>query len=227
MAYPYQQRNNFGGRYNNHHGIRANQFIRAREVYVIDADGKPAGNMQTLDAINLAKRSGLDLVEVSPNANPPVCKILDFGKYRYEQSKREKGVKKNTGASKLKELSLKMNIAANDYEIKMRRAEGFMWKGMKVKFEMKLRGRENLHKDIAEEIMRKIAVDLASVSVADQEPKVVGRSIILMLSPLPLHKRTRKYTHEDMEEIEEEEDDETEDSESAETAPTLVEQKKG
>jgi len=164
--------------------------------------------MSTIDALNLAKRSGLDLVEVSPNANPPVCKVLDFGKYRYEQAKRDKGVKKKTVASKLKELGLHMNVAENDYLIKMRQAEGFMWKGMKVKFTLMLRGRENLHKDLAENLMKKVASDLLHVGIADQDPKVIGKSITLMLSPHPLHKRTRKYTQEDVEEDEEEEQDE-------------------
>jgi len=213
VSYPY--RNNYGSRQNHHHGPRANNFIRAREVYVIDADGKPAGTMPTLDAISLAKRAGLDLVEVSPNANPPVCKIINFGKYRYEQAKRDKGVKKKTGASKLKEIGLKMSIAPNDYEIKMRHAEGFMWKGMKVKFTLMLRGRENLHKDLAEDLMKKVINDLIHVGVADQNPKVVGKSITLMLSPHPLHKRTRKFTHEDVEEIEE--DDENDEANEAET----------
>ena len=167
---------------------------------MIGSDGKPLGNMSTLDGIAAARREGLDLVEISPNANPPVCKIADRGKMQYEQAKKEKDSKKTSGASKatkLKEMQFHLNIDPHDYGIKLKRAEGFMWKGMKVKFSLYLRGRENLHKNLAEDLMRKVRSDMAHIGVADQDPKLVGKSIGMMLAPLPLHKRTRRFTEED------------------------------
>jgi len=203
------------GRYSNH-TQRANNFIRAREVYVIGPDGKPLGNMPTTDALVQAKRYGLDLVEISPNANPPVCKITDYGKLRYEQAKKEKDSKKNAVASKVKEMQFHLNIDPHDYGIKLRQAEGFMWKGMKVKFSLFLRGRENLHKDLAELLMRRCRADLLHVGVADQEPKLVGKSISMMLAPLPLQKRTRRFTEEN---VLDESDEEESDEEGSENAP--------
>jgi len=219
-------RNFNSGRFSNH-TFRANNFIRAREVFVIGSDGKPLGNMQTLDAIAQARREGLDLVEISPNANPPVCKIADRGKMQYEQAKKEKDSKKNSGASKatkVKEMQFHLNIDPHDYGIKLRRAEGFMWKGMKVKFSLFLRGRENLHKDRAEVLMRQVRADLLHVGVADQDPKLVGKSISMMLAPLPLQKRTRRFTEEDV--VYEDDEDEADSEggeETAETAPETAE----
>ncbi len=202
MARP--PRNFNSGRFS-HHTHRHNHFIRAREVFVIGADGKPAGTMATADALALAKRDGLDLVEISPNANPPVCRITDYGKFRYEQAKKEKDSKKHGGATKVKEMQFHVNIDPHDYGIKMRRAEGFMWKGMKVKFSLYLRGRENLHKDLAVILMNKVRTDLLHIGVADQDPKLVGKSISMMLAPLPLQKRSRRFTTDDY--IDEVEDD--------------------
>ena len=220
MARP--PRNYNSGRYSNH-TFRANNFIRAREVFVIGPDGKPLGTMQTIDAIAQARRYGLDLVEISPNAIPPVCKIADRGKMQYEQAKKEKDSKKHTGATKLKETQLRLNIDPHDYGIKLRRAEGFMWKGMKVKFGLFLRGRENLHKDLAEVLMRRVRADMAHIGVTDQDPRVVGKSITMMLAPLPVNKRTRRFTHEDDVEIEDEDEEVIENDSAEETAEEAAE----
>ncbi|MDE1171366.1 MAG: translation initiation factor IF-3 [Verrucomicrobium sp.] len=209
MARP--PRNFNSGRFSNH-TVRANHFIRAREVFVIDGDGKPVGNMPTPAALDLAKRSGLDLVEISPNANPPVCKILDYGKYRYEIAKKDKDSKKHGGASKVKEMQFHLNIDPHDYATKLRHAEQFMWKGMKVKLSLFLRGRENLHKDLGEALMRRVRADLSHIGAADQEPKFVGKSISMMLTPFPLQKRTRKFTEADEAEEPEGEEEETTES---------------
>jgi translation initiation factor IF-3 len=201
-------RNYDRGRFSNH-TFRSNNLIRAREVFVIGADGKPLGVMQTIDGIAAARREGLDLVEISPNANPPVCKIADRGKMQYEQAKKEKDSKKNSGSSKatkLKEMQFHLNIDPHDYGIKLKRAEGFLWKGMKVKFSLYLRGRENLHKNLAEDLMRKVRSDMAHIGVADQDPKLVGKSIGMMLAPLPLQKRSRRFTEEDDADIDEDDD---------------------
>lgn len=151
-------------------------------------------------------------MEVSPNANPPVCKIINCGKYLYDLSKREKDSKKNASASKQKELNFHMNIDENDYSVKMRQAEEFLWRGMKVKLQLKFRGREVVHPEIGMALIKRMRVDLEKVGLADSDPKLVGKSINLMLSPLPARKRERKFsvdknepaTDEDQEETSEE-----------------------
>lgn len=165
---------------------------------MIDSDGKPLGVMSAGDAQAIARRKMLDLVEVAPNAKPPVCKILDYGKFKYEQAKKEKDSKKGSvGTSKLKELQLHINIDAHDYQIKLKQAEGFLWKGMKVRFNLMLRGRENIHKELAVDLMKRVRDDLSHIATGDQDIKPVGRSIVLMLLPLPAQKRRRKYTTEE------------------------------
>jgi translation initiation factor IF-3 len=149
------------------------------------------------EAMTAARRRDLDLVEVNPAANPPVCKIINYGKYLYDLAKKEKDTKKNASATKLKELNFHMNIDEHDYGVKMRHAEEFMWKGMKVKLQLKFRGREMMHQDIGMNLIRRMRSDLAQIGIADTEPKLVGKSINLMLSPLPARKRVRKFSHED------------------------------
>ncbi len=164
---------------------------------VIDADGKSLGVLGLAEAMTQARRRDLDLVEVNPAANPPVCKILDYGKYLYDLAKREKDARKNATATKLKELNFHMNIDEHDYGVKMRHAEEFMWKGMKVKLQLKFRGREMMHQDIGMNLIRRMRADLSQIGVADTEPKLIGKSINLMLSPLPARKRVRKFSSED------------------------------
>jgi translation initiation factor IF-3 len=171
-------------------------------MFVIDPTGKPLGVLPLTDALAQAKRHGLDLVEVSPNANPPVCKILDFGKYRYELSKKDKEAKKNTSATKVKELKFHLNIDGHDYGVKMRHAEGFMMKGMKCKLAIVLRGREMIHKNRAVDLMARIRADLMHIGTADFEPKFIGKSINMMLTPVPVRKRVRKFTTEETADIE-------------------------
>jgi translation initiation factor IF-3 len=146
------------------------------------------------EAMTAARRRDLDLVEVNPAANPPVCKIINFGKYRYDLSKREKDTKKNVAATKLKELNFHMNIDEHDYGVKMRHAEEFMWKGMKVKLQLRFRGREAMHQDIGMKLIHRMRADLAHIGIADHEPKLIGKCINLMLSPLPARKRVRKFS---------------------------------
>jgi translation initiation factor IF-3 len=153
--------------------------------------------MGLAEAMTEARKRGFDLVEVNPAANPPVCKILDYGKYLYNLAKKEKDTKKNSSATKLKELNFHMNIDEHDYGVKMRHAEEFMWKGMKVKLQLKFRGREMMHQDIGMNLIRRMRSDLSQIGIADTEPKLIGKSINLMLSPLPARKRVRKFSHED------------------------------
>ncbi len=177
--------------------------------------------MGLAEAMTEARKLGLDLVEVNPAANPPVCKILDFGKYKYNLEKKEKDTKKNSSASKLKELNFHMNIDDHDYGVKMRHAEEFMWKGMKVKMGLKLRGREMMHQDLAMNLIRRMREDLSGIGVADSEPKLIGKSINLMLSPLPVRKRVRRFSEEDEPAQEEESHDSTPQQAPAEPAPAL------
>jgi translation initiation factor IF-3 len=152
-------------------------------------------------ALDEARRAGLDLVEVSPKARPPVCKILDYGKYRYEIAKKEKEARKQNSAAKVKELKFHVNIEEHDYETKLRAAEQFLFKGMKAKMMLIFRGREMQHKDLGQVLVARIRQDLEHVGAADAEPKLVGRNINLMLTPLPLRKRVRKFTKETDEEF--------------------------
>ncbi len=180
MAYQPQQRINVNGR------------IRAREVRVILATTKEQlGIMRTSDALRKANQMGLDLVEIAPNANPPVCQIVDYGKFRYEQSKMDKDRKQNT--ARMKEVKFRVNIDDHDYFTKLRRAEDFLDKGSKLKVQLQFRGREMAHQELGEQLMRKVRDDLAGMSQVEAEPRKAGRSINMMLSPLPAAKRKRKF----------------------------------
>jgi translation initiation factor IF-3 len=176
---------------------RVNQRIRAREVMTIGPEGQPLGILQLSDALAKARQFGLDLVEIAPNARPPVCKILDYGKFKYEIAKRERETKKQNLSAKVKELKFHLNTDTHDYMVKMRHAEDFLFKGMKVKAMLVLRGREMLRKEDGRVLAVKIVGDLAHVAAADNDPKLVGRNINMMLTPLPVKKRVRKYTVED------------------------------
>ncbi len=161
--------------------------------------------MKLQDAIKKAQSLGLDLVEVAANANPPVCRIVDFGKYRYEQSKQEKD-RKSSGA-RLKEVKFRVKIAEHDYLTKMRQAEGFLAKGNKVKVQLQFRGREMAHQELGEQLMQQVKKDLETMAQAEMEPKKVGRSINMILAPLPSNRRKRKYTDESYEPEEEEQEE--------------------
>ncbi|NBS14372.1 MAG: translation initiation factor IF-3, partial [Verrucomicrobia bacterium] len=170
---------------------RANHRIRAREVFLVDASGQKLGVVSLNDAMAAARQAGLDLVEVSGNTNPPVCKILDFGKFRYELAKRDREAKRHNLAAKVKEMKFHVNIDPHDYATKMRHAEDFLWKGMKVKVVMAFRGREMQHQDLGKTLVNSIRNDLKLVGMADAEPKLIGKNITMMLTPLPVKKRVR------------------------------------
>ncbi len=147
--------------------------------------------MRLQDALKKAQSLGLDLVEVAANADPPVCRIVDFGKYRYELAKQEKDRKAT--ASKLKEIKFRVNIDEHDYHTKLRHGEEFLVKGNKVRIQLQFRGRENVHKELGDELMQRIKDDLSGVGSVEMEPKHVGRSITMVISPLPANKRKRKF----------------------------------
>ncbi len=171
--------------------IRRNHRIKVPQVRVISPEGKQLGIMDTPKAINLALEVGLDLVEFAPNANPPVCRIIDFGKYVYEEQKKHSHAKA-TG-SKIKEIEFTARIETHDYETKLRHAEQFLDHGNKVKMRLKFRGREMAHTEIGFEVMKRAVRDLVGMGTPDAEPKLIGRNINVMLTPLPANKRKPKF----------------------------------
>lgn len=188
--------------------IRVNHRIRAREVRVINgATNEQLGVMRLPDALRKAEEMGLDLVEVAANADPPVCRIVDFGKYRYEIAKQEKDKKSHAG--RLKEVKFRVNIDEHDYMTKIRHAEGFLDKGNKVKVQLQFRGREMAHQDLGMAVVQRVREDLATMAHVDMEPRLVGRTINMTMSPLPAAKRKRKFAPlEDFEGDEQEEEEE-------------------
>ncbi|MFP4541615.1 MAG: translation initiation factor IF-3 [Opitutales bacterium] len=212
MAYPSGPRGRRRGRFER--GPRKNDRIRAREVRLISPEGKQIGVVSRDEALSLAKQVGLDLVEISASARPPVCRILDFGKYMYEQSKRQKENKaKGSSANKLKEVKFRVRIEEHDYLTKMRRAEAFLYKGSKVKLSLMYRGRENEHKELGIEVLNRAAADLAHIAVLDSPPRIAGRNASTVVSPLPKHKRKLKFNTHVGEDHDDHEDDDHDDHE--------------
>ena len=171
--------------------MRVNGKIRAREVRVIGPDGRQLGVFMLNDALNLARQHGVDLVEIAATAVPPVCRLVDFGKYRYEMAKKEKESKKHQHASIVKEVQLSPRIDPHDLGIKLMHAINFLCEDMKVKIALKFRGRENAHTEVGFEVIRKFIADIAPYGQPDFQPKLVGKAINLMISPLPRNKRAK------------------------------------
>lgn len=177
------------------------------------SNNEQLGVMKLQDALRKAQSLGLDLVEVAPNANPPVCRIVDFGKFRYELAKQEKDKKQNS--SKLKEIKFRVNIDEHDYLTKIRRAEQFLDKGNKLKVQLQFRGREMAHKELGDAVMRRVKDDLSTMAQVEMEPKQIGKSINMTLSPLPQSKRRRRFSEaeHDIDEEDHDEEDEHEEDE--------------
>lgn len=166
--------------------LRINRQIRAREVFVIDAEGNQKGIMSVFDAVMLAESAGLDLVEVSPNANPPVCKILDFGKYRYEQEKRLRDAKKNQSVIKMKEIRMQPKIERHDLETKSKFIGDFLAEGNKVKVSIRFRGRELAHTELGKVVLDKILAQLTENGVGynlDRDALMEGKMMSMIVSP--------------------------------------------
>jgi translation initiation factor IF-3 len=159
---------------------------------ILAATNEQLGVMRLDEAIRRARSLGLDLVEIAPNAQPPVCRIVDFGKFRYDLAKQEK--EKKHVVSKVKEIKFRVNIDAHDYLTKIRHAEDFLDKGNKVKVQLQFRGREMAHQDLGLLVVKRVRDDLAGMAHVDMEPKLVGRAVGMTLSPLPANKRHRKFT---------------------------------
>lgn len=162
---------------------------------ILASTGEQLGVMKLSDAIRRAQEQGLDLVEVAANANPPVCRIVDFGKFKYEASKQEKE-KKNTG-SRLKEIKFRVNCAEHDYVTKLRHGEEFLDKGNKVRVHLQFRGREMAHQELGMALMTKVKNDLSGMAAVEMEPKLMGKSVTMTLAPLPPAKRKRHFLSDD------------------------------
>ncbi len=175
--------------------VRVNGKIRAREVRVIGVDGKQLGVLSLGDALTLARTSAVDLVEIAPNATPPVCRLVDFGKYRYEQAKRDKESKKHQHANKVKEVQLSPKIDPHDLGVKIGHAIDFLCEDMKVKVTLKFRGRENAHTEFGFQVVEKFLTEIAAYGHPDFDPKLAGRAINVMISPLPRNQRAKHPGH--------------------------------
>jgi translation initiation factor IF-3 len=165
--------------------LRINNRIRARDVRLIDENGAQVGVIQLRDALIMAEERGLDLVEVAPNAIPPVCRIMDYGKFRYEQTKKEREARKNQKQVELKEVRLKPKTDDHDLDVKAKQARRFLLDGDKVKFTVRFRGREIFHPDIGVQMLEQMAEELRDVAVVEQRPLMEGRALSLLLAPNP------------------------------------------
>ena len=170
---------------------RVNNKIRAREVRVIGDDGEQLGVMGLNDALAMARSRGVDLVEIAATANPPVCRLVDYGKYRYEQSKKEKETKKHQHANKVKEIQLSANIDPHDFGVKLSHAIDFLCEDMKVKVSLRFRGREMAHQEFGFGQVQKFIKEIAPYGHPDAPPKLIGKGLNVMLSPLPRNKRAK------------------------------------
>lgn len=165
--------------------MQINEQIRDAEVRVIDAEGKQIGIMSSKEAQKLADDSGLDLIKISPNANPPVCRIADYGKYRFEQAKREKEAKKNQHVVDVKEVRLGLNTDVGDFNTKVNHAMRFIKQGDKVKVSIRFRGREMGHPEIGLDAMKRFAEACADFAVVEKPAKLEGRNMLMFLAPKP------------------------------------------
>ena len=162
-----------------------NEEIRGKELRVIDSDGSQLGILSAQQALSLAEEKNLDLVMISPQAKPPVCKIMDYGKYRFEQARREKEKRKNQKVVDIKEVRLSLNIDTHDFNTKLNHALKFLAKGDKVKVSIRFRGREMGHPELGTAIMRRFSEACAEAAVVEKQPKLEGRSMLMFLAPKP------------------------------------------
>ena len=199
---------------------RINDRIRAPKVRVVNANGEQLGVMTSREALAKAQAVGLDLVEIAGQADPPVCKIIDYGKYKYTQAKLKKGQSKS--ATRMKEVKFRVGTGQHDYNIKLGRAETFLEGNHKVRFVLQFKGRENAHKELGFVVLKRIIEDLKTMAGVDQPPRLNGRAVAMILSPLPAHQRKRHFhlfhgelIDEDDHDDEDEEFDDEEEDESA------------
>ena len=165
-------------------GPRINEEIRVKEVRLIDETGENRGIVPIQEALKIADDAGLDLIEISPQATPPVCKVLDFGKYKYEMQKRKAEAKKNQKIVETKELKLRPMIETHDYEVKVKQAKKFIAEGNKVKFTMRFKGRELSANDMGKNVLMRLVDDLENVAKIETEPKLEGKQMMMIVAPL-------------------------------------------
>lgn len=165
-------------------GPRVNQEIRVKEVRLIDENGENKGIIPVKEALLLADEAGLDLIEISPQAVPPVCKIMDYGKYKYEQQKKKNEARKNQKIVNIKELKLRPMIDVHDYEVKVKQAKKFLSQGDKVKFTIRFKGREMSANDMGRKVLDNLVDDLENICKVESEPKLEGRQMMMVVAPL-------------------------------------------
>ncbi|MDB5454946.1 MAG: translation initiation factor [Caulobacter sp.] len=164
-------------------GPRINDEIRVPRVLLIDQNGEKQGEMPTSSALEAAEEAGLDLVEIVPNANPPVCKILDFGKFKFQEQKKKNEARKRQKVVELKEIKLRPNIDIHDYEVKARSMTRFFEEGDKVKVTLRFRGREMAHPELGMKLLLKVKADFDEIAKVEYEPRMEGRQMIMILAP--------------------------------------------
>ncbi len=178
------QKQNYFQRRTKPKGPKTNERIRAPEVQVISSEGKNLGTLKTQEAINIARQEGLDLIEISPNANPPVCKIIDIGKYKYDLQKKANKAKKKQKIINLKEIKLRPVTEIHDYNFKIKNAQRFLEKGDKVKFTVRFKGREMQHTHLGNQLMDRIISDTSKLGKVEVQPKLDGKQITMIIQPL-------------------------------------------
>ncbi len=166
-------------------GPRVNKEIRAPQVRLVDENGEMVGVVSIDEALKRAKSVGIDLIEVSPNAEPPVCKILDSGKYKYEAQKRKTEAKKKQKVVQVKEIKMRPGIDQHDYDVKMKSVFKFLDNGDKVKVTLRYRGREMAHQELGMEVLMRVKADTVEVAKVEHQPKMEGRQMIMILGPIP------------------------------------------
>ena len=164
-------------------GPRINEEIRVREVHLIEKDGTNKGTVQIADALAAAQEAGLDLVEISPNASPPIVKILDYGKYKYQEQKKAAEARKKQKVVEVKELKYRPMIDDHDYDVKMRAMERFFEEGDKVKITLRFRGREMAHQELGTQLLNRVKEDTSKMAKVEMEPRFEGRQMIMILAP--------------------------------------------
>lgn len=163
--------------------LRVNEEIRGREVRVVTSEGEQLGIMLVRDALRLAQERDLDLVEVAPTAKPPVCRIMDYGKFRYEQSKKEREARKNQKITDVKEVRMTPKIEDHDFQVKLKAASKFLKDGDKVKAQVRFRGREIVHADLGRKLLAKLAAGLQDIAAVERDSRLEGRSMVMILAP--------------------------------------------
>lgn len=167
----------------NRGGPRVNEGIDTPEIQLIDATGENVGVVEINDARERAMEAGLDLVEISPNSVPPVCKILDFGKFKYQAQKKAAEARKKQRTVEIKEIKMRPNIDTHDYDVKMRSMNRFFEEGDKVKVTLRFRGREMAHQDLGVQLLNKVKADTTTIAKVESEPRLEGRQMVMVLSP--------------------------------------------